>query len=143
MKQSAFRPRDLLNKEVDGICGVARLADKARAAHAGEIGSYKYGANSKQDMGILSFLGISAEAFQEATVRIDNDIKLGAWVLDNCGRSDKDISTFNRKLRAWWQNNMPRDDFSKRRRKLAEKDENRSLFWFFPSAWLWKNFFRR
>lgn len=85
MKQNVFRPRDLLNKEVAGICGVARLTDKARAAHAGE----------------------------------------------------------NRKLRAWWQNNMPRDDFSKRRRKLAEKDENRSLFWFFPSAWLWKNFFRR
>lgn len=105
MKQSAFRPRDMLNKEVAGICGVARLADKARAAHAGEIGSYKYGADSKQDTGILSL--------------------------------------FNRKLRAWWQNNMPRDDFSKRRRKLAEKDENRSLFWFFPSAWLWKNFFRR
>ena len=56
---------------------------------------------------------------------------------------DKDISTFNRKLRAWWQNSVPRDDFSKRRRKLAEKDEDRLLFWFFPSAWLWKNFFRR
>jgi hypothetical protein len=36
MKQNAFRPRDLLNKEVAGICGVARLTDKARAAHAGK-----------------------------------------------------------------------------------------------------------
>ena len=36
MKQSTFRPRDLLNKEVAGICGVARLTDKARAAHTGE-----------------------------------------------------------------------------------------------------------
>ena len=143
MKQRVFRPRDMLNKEVAGICGVARLTDKAQAAHAGEIGSYKYGADSKQDMGILSFLGISAEAFQEAAVQFDNDVKWGAWVLDNCGKSDKEIATFNRKLRSWWQNNMPRDDFSKRRRKLAEKDEDRSLFWFFPSAWLWKNFFRR
>ena len=143
MKQNAFRPRDLLNKEVAGICGVAKLTDKARAAHAGEIGSYKYGATSKQDMGILSFLGISAEAFQEAAVQIDNDVKLGAWVLDNCGRSDKDISTFNRKLISGWQRKMPRDDFSKRRRKLHRKDEDRWLFWFFPSMWLWKTWFKR
>ena len=135
MKQNAFRPRDLLNKEVAGICGVARLTDKARAAHAGEIGSYKYGATSKQDMGILSFLGISAEAFQEAAVRIDNDVKLGAWVLDNCGRSDKDISTFNRKLRSGWQRKIPRDGFSKRRRELAQEKEDRLLSWSNPSMW--------
>ena len=102
MEKSTFRPRDMLNKEVAGICGVARLTDKARADHAGEIGSYKYGADPKQDVGILSFLGISAEAFQEAAVRIDNDVKFGAWVLDHCGKLDKDISVFNRKLRSWW-----------------------------------------
>ena len=143
MKQNAFRPRDLLNKEVAGICGVARLTDKARAAHAGEIGSYKYGATSKQDMGILSFLGISAEAFQEAAVRIDNDVKLGAWVLDNCGRSDKDISTFNRKLRSWWQRKIPRDGFSKRRRELAQEKEDRLLSWSNPSMWFWQKWFWR
>ena len=143
MKQNAFRPRDLLNKEVAGICGVARLTDKARAAHAGEIGSYKYGATSKQDMGILSFLRISAEAFQEAAVRIDNDVKLGAWVLDNCGRSDKDISTFNRKLRSWWQRKIPRDGFSKRRRELAQEKEDRLLSWSNPSMWFWQKWFWR
>ena len=143
MKQNAFRPRDLLNKEVAGICGVARLTDKARAAHAGEIGSYKYSATSKQDMGILSFLGISAEVFQEAAVQIDNDVKLGAWVLDNCGRSDKDISTFNRKLRSWWQRKIPRDGFSKRRRELAQEKEDRLLSWSNPSMWFWQKWFWR
>ena len=142
MGKSTFRPRDIINKEVAGICGVARLADKARADHVGEIGSYKYGAASKQDAGILSFLGISAEAFQEASVQIHNDVKFGAWVLDHCGKSEKDISVFNRKLISWWQNNRPRDDFSKRRRRLAEKDEDRWLFWFSPSMWLWKKWFR-
>ena len=39
MKKHSFRPRDLLNKEVAGICGVARLTDKARAVHAGNIGA--------------------------------------------------------------------------------------------------------
>ena len=106
MKQNTFRPRDLLNKEVAGIHGVARLTDKARAAHAGEIGSYKYGADSEQDMAILFFLGISAETFQDAAVRIDHDVKLGAWILDNCERSSEEVSKFNRKMKAWWQNKM-------------------------------------
>ena len=101
MKKRSFRPRDLLNKEVAGICGVARLTDKARAVHTGNIGRYKYGVDSEQDRAILSFLGISAKAFQEAAVQINNDVKLGAWVLDNCGRPDKEISVFNRKLRSW------------------------------------------
>jgi hypothetical protein len=127
MKQNTFRPRDMLNKEVAGICGVARLTDKARAAHAEEIGSYKYGADSKQDTGILSFLGISAEAFQEAAVRIDNDVRLGAWVLDNCKRSSEEISAFNRKLKMWWQSKMPRDSYSKRRRELAQRSESSQL----------------
>ena len=136
MKQNVFRPRDLLNKEVAGICGVARLTDKARAVHAGEIGSYKYGADSKQDTAILSFLGISAAAFQKAAVQIDNDVRLGAWVLDNCGRSDKDISTFNRKLRSWWKHKIPQDSFSKRRRELGQQEENRMRFWLYP--WFWR-----
>ena len=142
MEQDTFRPRDLLNKEVAGVCGVARLTDKARAAHAGEIGSYKYGADSDQDMAILSFLGISAEAFQETAVQIDNDVKLGAWILDNCERSSAEISEFNRKMKSWWQSQMPQDEFSKRRRKLSYEREDRRLFWFDGRRWFWKKFFR-
>ena len=137
MKKRSFQPRDLLNKEVAGICGVARLTDKARAVHAGNIGRYKYGVDSEQDRAILSFLGISAKAFQEAAVQINNDVKLGAWVLDNCGRSDKEISVFNRKLRSWWQSKVPRDGFSKRRRQLAQQSEERSRSWSNP----WSSFF--
>ena len=143
MKKNTFRPRDLLNKEVAGICGVARLTDKARAAHTGDIGNYKYGADSEQDTAILSFLGISAEAFQEAAVRIDNDVKLGAWVLDTSKQSSDEISKFNRKMKAWWQSKMPQDDFSKRRRGLAEAKDRRFLAWSNPSLWFYKYFFRR
>ena len=142
MKQSTFRPRDLINKEVAGICGVARLADKARAAHAGEIGSYKYGADSEQDTAILSFLGISAETFQEAAVQIDHDVKLGAWILDNCERSSEEVSKFNRKMKVWWQNKMPQDEFAKRRRKLGHERENRRLYWFDRKRWFWNKLFR-
>ena len=129
MKQGAFQPRDMLNKEVAGICGVARMTDKARAAHAGEIGSYKYGADSEQDTAILSFLGISAEVFQEAAVRIDHDVKLGAWILDNCERSSEEVSKFNRKIKSWWQSKMPRDSNSKRLGELVRGKENRRRFW--------------
>ncbi len=142
MKQNNFRPRDLLSKEVAGICGVARLTDKARAAHAGEIGSYKYGADSDQDTAILSFLGISAEAFQEAAVRIDHDVKLGAWILDNCGKSSAEVSKFNRKMKSWLHSKMPQDVFSKRRRQLAQQAENRRRSWLQRDKWWWHNFFR-
>ena len=127
MKKKTFRPRNLVSKEVAGICGVARMADKARAAHEGNIGTYKYGADSQQDSRILSFLKISADDFQEAAVRITNDIRLGVWVLDNSDRSDEDISKFNRQLKTWWKSKAPRNYLSKRRRKLAREDTDYSL----------------
>ncbi len=148
--QNTFRPRDMLNKEVAGICGVARMTDKARAAHTGEIGSYKYGADSEQDTTILYFLGISADVFREAAVRIDNDVKLGEWILDYCERSSTEISTFNRELRYWWESKMPRVGFSKRRRELALERKNRfflwyyftNCFWYYPVYWFQKSFLR-
>ena len=140
--QNTFRPRDILDKEVAGICGVARMTDKARATHSGNIGSYKYGDDSEQDTAILAFLGISAEVFQEAAVQIDHDVKLGAWILDNCERSSEEVSKFNRKMKVWWQSKMPQDEYSKRRRRLSQQAENRRLFWFRRDKWWWKNFFR-
>lgn len=132
MKEKTFRPRNITNKEVAGICGVARLTDKARAAHAGEIGNYKFGTDSEQDSGILSFLGISADAFQETAVQHTDDARLGAWVLDNCRRSDEEISKFNHQMVSWWQKNTPHDYLSKRRSELATKEEKQDTAW----AWI-------
>lgn len=135
MKQKNFRPRNLINTEIAGICGVARLADKARAAHAGEIGSYKYGPDSEQDTAILRFLGISAKTFQEAAVRIPNDIRLSVWVLDNCKESPENIAMFNRKLKAWWNSKMRPDAYSKRLRQLKREEARRRDSWFHSSNW--------
>ena len=135
MKQKTFRPRNIVNKEVAGIRGVSRMADKAWAAYAGKIGAYKYGVDSEQDKRILSFLGISADAFQDAAIRITNDVRLGAWVLDNCNRSDEQISAFNRQLVSWWRKQAPRNYFSKRRRELAREDTDFS-FWDILSIWI-------
>ena len=88
-------PRSARARDVAGICGVARMADKARAERAGKIGDYKYGDISGQDVRILEFLGISANDFQEAAVNNPNDIEIGEWVLENCDKSQDEIDTFN------------------------------------------------
>ena len=142
MKEKTFRPRNIVSKEVAGIRGVARMADKARTAHTGKIGVYKYGVDSQQDTRILTFLGISADVFQEAAVRITNDVKLGAWVLDNCKRSDEEISKFNQHLLSWWRSNTSRNYFSKRRRELAREDIDWSpSFWDWLFIWIGLDFF--
>ena len=143
MKQQTFRPRDMLNQDVAGICGVARMTDKFRAAHAGEIGSYKYGADSEQDTEILSFLGITAEVFQDAAVRLTNDVKLGAWILDNCEKSSKEISAFNRKLKYQLQRKTPRTNYRSRRRQLAGDDDPPFPWWMAPGWWVIWKLFRR
>ena len=140
---SNFQPRDLLNKEVAGICGVARMTDKARAAHTGNIGTCKYGANSEQDTAILSFLGISAEAFHDAAVQIENDIRLGAWILDNCEVSDSGITEFNGEFSSKWKSKMQPSSFSRRRRELYDSDDPPFPWWMAPGWWVFWKIFRR
>lgn len=92
---TARPPRSARARDVAGICGVARMADKARAERAGKIGDYKYGDISGQDVRILEFLGISADDFQEAAVNNPNDIEIGEWVQENCDKSQEEIDAFN------------------------------------------------
>lgn len=91
-------PRSARARDVAGICGVARMADKARAERAGKIGDYKYGDISGQDVRILEFLGISADDFQEAAVNNPNDIEIGEWVQEHCDKSQQEIDAFNRAM---------------------------------------------
>ncbi len=101
-----FWQRDLTKKpprspraiDVAGIFGVARMADKARAAQAGKNGDYRYGGDSGQDRAILGFLKVSAEDFQEAAVKNPNDCELGEWVLEQSRPQPKDIEDFNRAM---------------------------------------------
>ncbi|MDE0317308.1 MAG: DUF5069 domain-containing protein [Candidatus Poribacteria bacterium] len=88
-------PRSARARDVAGICGVARMADKARAERAGKIGDYKYGDISGQDVRILEFLGISADDFQEAAVNNPNDIEISEWMQENCDKSHEEIDAFN------------------------------------------------
>ena len=111
---TAGPPRSPLSKDIAGICGVARMTDKGRAERAGKIGEYLYGDNSGQDVRILTFLSISAADFQEAAVNNPNNLELGAWVLENCGKSQDEIDEFNETLVNYGPNEATRERFETR-----------------------------
>ena len=115
---TAGPPRSARAKDVAGICGVARMADKARAQRAGKIGEYIYGDDSGQDVRILTFLGISAADFQEAAVNNPNDIEIGDWVRENCDKSDDEIETFNETLINYAPNEASQERFNARRQEI-------------------------
>ena len=107
-------PRSARAKDVGGICGVARMADKARAHRAEKIGEYLYGGDSGQDIRILAFLGISDPDFQEAAVNNPNNLEIGAWVRENSGKSQNEIDEFNDTLVNYGPNEATRERFEAR-----------------------------
>ena len=111
---TAGPPRSARAKDVGGICGVARMADKARAHRAEKIGEYLYGDDSGQDIRILAFLGISAADFQEAAVNNPNNLEIGAWVRENSGKSQDEIDEFNDTLVNYGPNEATRERFEAR-----------------------------
>ena len=120
---TAGPPRSARAKDIAGICGVARMADKARAERAEKIGEYLYGDASGQDVRILNFLGISAADFQEAAVNNPNNLEIGAWVRENCDKSDAEIETFNETLVNYSPNETSQERFNAR---LQEIDPSRT-----------------
>lgn len=112
-------PRSARAKDVGGICGVARMADKARAERAGKIGEYLYGDASGQDVRILAFLGIAAADFQDAAVNNPNNLELGEWVLENSGKSAAEIDAFNHTLVNYAPNDETRQRFESRCREVG------------------------
>ena len=113
-------PRSPHSKDVAGCHGVARMADKARAARAGKIGEYKYGEDSGQDRRILEFLGVSEGDFQEAAVNNPNDIEIGDWVLEQSGKGVDEIAAFNERMANWGpEDESSRAYFEKRLQEVA------------------------
>lgn len=115
---TAHPPRSARARDVAGICGVARMADKARADCAGKIGAYKYGDTSGQDVRILEFLEVSADDFQEAAVSNPNDIEIGEWVMERCNKSQDEIDTFNHAMVNRGPDETTRERFEARRQEV-------------------------
>ena len=89
-------PRSPYCRDVAGIFGVARMAEKARAAVADSLGEYIY--NCPIDQAILGFLGIPDDDFRDAAYKNPNDLELGAWVTERTSRKHEEISWFNHRL---------------------------------------------
>lgn len=89
-------PRSPYRRDVAGIFGLARMADKARAELAGTPGEYIY--NCPIDQAITDFLGVSAEDFQEAAYQNPNDLELGVWVREHTSARSAEISEFNHRV---------------------------------------------
>ncbi len=111
-------PRSARSKDIAGICGVARMADKARAERAGQIGDYKYGDISGQDVRILEFLGVSADDFQDAAVKNPNDIELSEWIQENCDKSQEEIDTYNHIMVNRGPDDTTKERFEARRQEV-------------------------
>lgn len=86
-------PKTPYDRSVAGIYAVARMADKARAAKTDTLNGYIY--NCPIDMAVLSFLGLSAEDFQEAAWQNPNAIELGDWIHAHSPRTASEIAQFN------------------------------------------------
>jgi hypothetical protein len=86
-------PRSPYCRDGAGIYAVARMADKARADRTGKLNDYIY--DCPIDKGVLGFLGISAEAFQNAAWENPNDVELSAWVRANSNLTSEGVTRFN------------------------------------------------
>ncbi|MYA98238.1 DUF5069 domain-containing protein [Candidatus Poribacteria bacterium] len=133
------KPRGIRNKDVAGIYGVARMADKARAAYIGKLGGYQYGNASKQDAPILAFLGISAKDFQIAAVNNPNNETLSAWILETCRKTRSDIEVFNQKKMFQNQSHPAAETFTEHRRKIQKKRIDITSW--IGAVWRWRLWF--
>lgn len=97
---TAQPPRSPYLRSVFGVAGAARMADKARAVTGGQLGEYRFGADSSQDAAILDFLGLAEDVFRQAAYENPNDHELSEWIADRCEKSAADKSVFN----AWRAN---------------------------------------
>lgn len=88
-------PRSPYVRSVFGLVGAARMADKARAATAGTLGAYRYGADSSQDQAILDFIGLDQQTFREGAYANPNDTELNEWLAERCDKSAAEKSRFN------------------------------------------------
>ena len=89
-------PRSPYRRDVGGIFGLARMADKARAETAGSLGEYIY--NCPIDQAITDFLCFSADDFKEAAYLNPNDLELGDWVREHTSAHSGEISQFNHRI---------------------------------------------
>ncbi len=88
-------PRSPYNRNVAGLFGIARMADKARASRCKKNGDYKYGERSAFDVYLLELLDTKSEQFQQVAIDNPNDLELGWWLLSNTAADLDQIIEWN------------------------------------------------
>ncbi|MDP6775450.1 MAG: DUF5069 domain-containing protein [Candidatus Latescibacteria bacterium] len=121
-------PRSPFCRDVAGVFGCARMADKGRADRAGTPGEYKY--NCPIDQVILEFLGIAAEGYQEAACANPNDLELGAWILENTSRTTEEMLAFNARSAAGGPESEEQQTFFREALANAAPDRTDVTTWF-------------
>ncbi len=85
-----------------GYVWLARLVDKARAAHADRLGSWLWA--NPLDLIFLKFLGLEGDAFKAAVGPLQSDTEALAWVQTHATtRTPWDIAAWSR----WFENLAP------------------------------------
>ena len=112
-------PRSPYVRDVFGVIGGARMADKARAVTASKLGDYNYGVNSGFDRQILAFLVQPADTFREAAYANPNDAELSEWLAQRCSKSQTEISIFNGRMVTRGRYGEARARLEMRRAELA------------------------
>ena len=133
----ALPPRSPYNREVAGMFGVARMADKARATKCGKNGDYKYGQSSAFDQYFLQVLGLDQDQFQQFACANLNDKELSGKVLSKTSIDDQKIAVCNQQARTFglqaesesdvikrpYQSHFYRENFEYRRSVVAPNNE--------------------
>ena len=122
-------PRSPYDRGVAHAMGVARMAEKARAAKIGELGEYKYGDDSGLDSSILEFFGCGAEEFMEAAYWNVSDADLSDWIAAKAPRTAAEISAFNAVRTGLGRYGEVRERFVQRRAEICpERTDIQTFF---------------
>ena len=121
-------PRSPYVRDVAGVFGLARMADKARADKRGRLGEYIY--NCPIDQAITDVLGFSAEDFKEAAYLNPNDLELGDWVREHISAHSGEISEFNHRISGKGPENTKECEIFKGALANAAPDRTDITTWF-------------
>ena len=88
---------------MSGLVHLPRMLDKARAKEKGLLGEYIY--PCPLDERLLTFLGVKADKFMEASISLEDDNIL-SWAETQCTkRTDEEKENFNHKFLSKKPNN--------------------------------------
>ena len=91
-------PRSPYDNGLNGVFGLTRMTDKARARNAGMLGDYWYGEDSGFDRRLLEFLGLTQEEFAVGVRECPDDEAVAAWLGDRLDKPQEEIETFTTEM---------------------------------------------